>query len=95
MGHLQHQSKCNRSGMDSDRDGGDSFEKGILNEKEILSVSPIGRFGKVEEVANLACFLACEESDYIAGQIIFADGGWNTGIMPNALDYIRENDKED
>lgn len=71
------------------------LKKGILNEKEILSVSPIGRFGKVEEVANLACFLACEESDYIAGQIIFADGGWNTGIMPNALDYIRENDKED
>lgn len=71
------------------------LKKGILNEKEILSVSPIGRFGKVEEVANLACFLACEESDYIVGQIIFADGGWNTGIMPNALDYIRENDKEE
>lgn len=68
---------------------------GILNQDEILSVSPIGRFGKVEEVANLACFLACEESDYIVGQIIFADGGWNTGIMPNALDYIRENDKEE
>lgn len=68
---------------------------GILNQDEILSVSPIGRFGKVEEVANLACFLASEESDYIVGQIIFADGGWNTGIMPNALDYIRENDKEE
>lgn len=71
------------------------LKKGILNESEILSVSPIGRFGKVEEVANLACFLASEESNYIVGQIIFADGGWNTGIMPNALDYIRENDKED
>ena len=71
------------------------IKNGILNEKEILSVSPIGRFGKVEEVANLACFLACEESDYITGQIIFADGGWNTGIMPNALDYIRENDTEE
>lgn len=68
------------------------LKKGILNEKEILSVSPIGRFGKVEEIANLACFLASEESDYIVGQIIFADGGWSTGIMPNALDYIREND---
>ncbi len=68
---------------------------GILNEEEILSVSPIGRFGRVEEVANLACFLASEESNYIVGQIIFADGGWNTGIMPNALNYIRENDKEE
>ncbi|MCI8295514.1 MAG: SDR family oxidoreductase [Lachnospiraceae bacterium] len=68
---------------------------GILDEEKILSVSPIGRFGRVEEVASLACFLACEESDYIVGQIIFADGGWNTGIMPDALDYIRENDKEE
>lgn len=64
---------------------------GILDEKKILSVSPIGRFGRVEEVASLACFLGCGESDYIVGQIIFADGGWNTGIMPDALDYIREN----
>ena len=71
------------------------LKSGILDEKKILSVSPVGRFGKVEEVANLACFLGCDESNYITGQIIFADGGWNTGIMPDALDYIRENDKED
>lgn len=71
------------------------LKSGILDEKKILSVSPIGRFGKVEEVANLATFLACEESNYIVGQIIFADGGWNTGIMPDGLDYIRENDTEE
>ena len=69
------------------------LKAGILDEKKILSVSPIGRFGQVEEVANLACFLSCDESDYIVGQIIFADGGWNTGIMPDGLDYVRENDK--
>ncbi len=68
------------------------LKSGILDEKKILSVSPIGRFGKVEEIANLACFLASDESDYIAGQIIFADGGWCTGIMPDGLDYVREND---
>lgn len=71
------------------------LKTGILDEQGILSVSPIGRFGKVEEIANLACFLACEESNYIVGQVIFADGGWSMGIMPNALDYIRENDRED
>ena len=68
---------------------------GILDEKTILSVSPVGRFGKAEEIANLACFLASSESDYITGQIIFADGGWNTGIMPDGLDYIRKNDTEE
>lgn len=68
---------------------------GLLDEKKIMSVSPVGRFGKVEEIASLACFLASDESDYITGQVIFADGGWNTGIMPDALDYIRENDTEE
>lgn len=68
------------------------LKSGILDQEAILSVSPIGRFGKVEEIANLACFLAGEESDYMVGQVIFADGGWSLGIMPNALDYIREND---
>lgn len=71
------------------------LKSGILNEDKILSVSPIGRFGKVDEIANLACFLSCEESDYIVGQVIFADGGWSMGIMPDALDYIRENDTEE
>lgn len=71
------------------------IKRGILNQDKILSVSPIGRFGEVEEIANLACFLSCEESNYIVGQVIFADGGWSMGIMPDALDYIRENDTEE
>lgn len=71
------------------------LKAGILDEKKILSVSPIGRFGQTNEIGNLACFLASEKSNYIVGQIIFADGGWNLGIMPDGLDYIRENDKEE
>lgn len=70
------------------------LRSGLLNAEKILSVSPIGRFGTVDEIGSLAVFLACEESNYIVGQIIFADGGWSAGIMPDALDYIRENDKE-
>ena len=66
-----------------------------MDEKKILSVSPIGRFGKVEEIANLALFLAGDESDYIVGQVLFADGGWSLGIMPDGLDYVRENDTEE
>jgi hypothetical protein len=31
----------------------------------------------------------------MVGQIISSDGGWNLGIMPDALDYIRENDMEE
>lgn len=71
------------------------LRSGILDAKKILSVSPIGRFGKVEEIASLATFLASKESDYIVGQVIFADGGWSMGIMPDGLDFVRENDKEE
>lgn len=71
------------------------LKKGILNAQSILSVSPIGRFGEVEEIANLAFFLASEASNYICGQVISADGGWNLGIMPNGLDFVKENDLED
>ena len=55
----------------------------------------MSRVGKVEEIASLATFLACEESDYIVGQVIFADGGWSLGIMPYGLDFVREYDRED
>jgi len=35
----------------------------------------LGRFGKVEEVANLVAFLVSDEADYLTGQTINIDGG--------------------
>lgn len=64
----------------------------VLNEKQIMSVSPIGRWGEESEIANLAAYLASDEATYIVGQTFFCDGGWSNGILPNALNYIREND---
>ncbi len=43
--------------------------------KKILSRTPLGRCGDVEEIANVALFLAGGESSYITGQCIYADGG--------------------
>jgi 3-oxoacyl-[acyl-carrier protein] reductase len=37
---------------------------------------PKGRLGRPEEVANLAVFLASDESEYITGSAIVIDGGW-------------------
>ena len=36
---------------------------------------PLGRFGKPEELANLACFLASDAASYITGTAMNVDGG--------------------
>ena len=36
---------------------------------------PLGRFGKPEDIANMAAYLASEKAAYITGQIISVDGG--------------------
>jgi len=41
----------------------------------ILSRTPMGRCGEPEEMASVAVFLASDESSYITGQTIYADGG--------------------
>ena len=47
-----------------------------FQENEDLKKSiPCGRFGKPEEVAGLALFLASPASDYITGEVIRIDGG--------------------
>jgi 3-oxoacyl-[acyl-carrier protein] reductase len=39
---------------------------------------PLARFGKPEEIADVALFLACDMSTYVTGQVISACGGMNT-----------------
>ena len=43
--------------------------------RTILSRTPLGRIGEPEEIAAIAAFLASDDSSYISGQTIYADGG--------------------
>lgn len=43
--------------------------------KNILSQVSLKRLGLVSDIANVAAFLASEDSDYITGQVIHVDGG--------------------
>ena len=36
---------------------------------------PLGRFGTVSEVADIACFMLSDSARYVTGQVIQADGG--------------------
>jgi 3-oxoacyl-[acyl-carrier protein] reductase len=42
---------------------------------QVLSVTPVGRFGTPEEVAAMVVFLASDQAAYITGQVISVDGG--------------------
>lgn len=46
-----------------------------LDEKELSKLIPMGRFGKVQEVAELVGFLASEKASYITGEVIHINGG--------------------
>ena len=44
-------------------------------QKNLGSIVPLNRMGLPRDVANLALFLASDESSYITGQVIYCDGG--------------------
>lgn len=46
-----------------------------LDEAELKKMVPANRFGKAEEVAYLASFLASEKAAYITGEVININGG--------------------
>ena len=54
------------------RDTGD-FDKAYA---EFTSRQAMGRFGRTDELANLALFLASDESSFTTGQTHIIDGGW-------------------
>ena len=45
---------------------------------QFLANLPVGRWGKVEEIGALACYLASEASGFLTGTDIVIDGGWTT-----------------
>ena len=45
---------------------------------DFLANLPVGRWGKVEEIGALACYLCSDLAGFITGTDIIIDGGWTT-----------------
>ncbi|QEE27965.1 SDR family oxidoreductase [Terriglobus albidus] len=43
---------------------------------QFLASLPVGRWGKVEEIGALACYMCSEHAGFITGTDILIDGGW-------------------
>ncbi len=50
----------------------DSTERG----RELLMRTPMGRFGKTEELIGAAVYLASDASSFVTGQVLVVDGGF-------------------
>jgi NAD(P)-dependent dehydrogenase (short-subunit alcohol dehydrogenase family) len=44
--------------------------------KELLMRTPMGRFGKTEEVVGAAVYLASDAASFVTGQVLVVDGGF-------------------
>ena len=58
------------------------FDTGMLRrlpehmQEQIRQQIPMGRFGKLEEVSEIALFLVSDAANYITGQVIHVNGGY-------------------
>ena len=52
----------------------------VINDPEanklFLTKLPVGRWGKVEEIGGLACYLCSDLAGFVTGTDIVIDGGW-------------------
>ncbi len=59
---------------------GTDMNQTIMNNPEVnaqfLASLPVGRWGKVEEIGALACYLCSSYAGFITGSDILIDGGW-------------------
>ncbi|AZO00767.1 glucose 1-dehydrogenase [Mesorhizobium sp. M9A.F.Ca.ET.002.03.1.2] len=45
-------------------------------EKQLIALTPLGRFGQPQDIARVAVFLASDEASWLTGERITASGGW-------------------
>jgi NAD(P)-dependent dehydrogenase (short-subunit alcohol dehydrogenase family) len=62
------------------------FFPGIV--ESYVENTTVGRFAEPHEIANVAVFLASEESSFVSGSLYLVDGGGHIGRYPDVLSQI-------
>jgi len=55
--------------------------RNVERDAQRVARMPLGRLGTVEDIAHVVCFLAGDDSGYLTGQTISADGGYTTSNL--------------
>lgn len=63
------------AGIDTEMLRESSLDNPDFDEEAFFAKAPMGRYGAPEEVAKIALFLASDESSYVNGAVVVADGG--------------------
>jgi len=83
---------CGRYGITCNAIGPGFIETGMtqtITDNPVMAGSlidrtPAGRIGQPNDVANVAAFLAADESSFVTGTILFPDGGITAGLYSAA-----------
>jgi 3-oxoacyl-[acyl-carrier protein] reductase len=60
---------------------GTARNRSVERDAQRVARTPLGRLGTVDDIAHVVCFLAGDESGFLTGHTIAADGGYTTANL--------------